>query len=332
MPLAKFPTNIPLWALHHGIRLLADRHLNGRLAVLIYHRVRSDTDPLTPYDMKAEQFDWEMRLLRNYFNVLPLGDALAAMANGTLPERAVSITFDDGYTDQVKVALPILRKYGHHATFFIPTGYLSGGCMWNDLVIETIRYHNGSELDLSALNLAHYSTVSVPDKRETIAHLVMSIKHFHPEKRMHALKYLKTLIGFDVATDLMMGEDMVKLLVDAGMEVGSHTMMHPILTSVTDEEASNEITESKRILEGITGRPVRYFAYPNGKPYEDYMPEHMEIVRQAGFEAAFSTAKGVATSESDICQLPRFTPWDDRADRFLLRLMGNYTETEPLIV
>lgn len=324
--------DIHLWSMSKAIKYIARNRLSDRFAILIYHRVRNETDPLTPYDMKAEQFDWEMRLLRQYFNVLPLSEAIDALNNHTLPERAVCITFDDGYTDQVEVALPILKKYGHPAAFFIPTGYLNSGCMWNDVVTETIRFYYGGELDLAELNLGIHKTSTLDQKREVIARLLVTIKHFHPEKRKEVLDHMRTVIGFDVATDLMMGEDKIRLLSNAGMEIGSHTKMHPILTSLSDDEAANEISESKYILEDIISKPVRYFAYPNGKPYEDYMPEHVEIVREAGFEAALSTAKGVATTESDRFQLPRFTPWDDKPTKFMLRMISNYTETEPLAV
>ncbi len=328
----KWCFDIPLWSMNQAIKYIAGSRLSNRLAILIYHRVRNDADPLTPYDMKAEQFDWEMRLLHQYFNVLPLGEAVSALESHTLPDRAICITFDDGYADQVEVALPILKKYDHSAAFFIPTGYLNGGCMWNDMVTETIRFYRGRELDLTKLNLGLHKISTVTEKRETIARLLGIIKHFHPDSRKRILDYMKTLIGFDVAKNLMMSAGSIQLLSNAGMEIGCHTKMHPILTSLSDEEADTEIRASKQMLEEIIGKPVRYFAYPNGKPYEDYMPEHVEMVKQAGFEAALSTAKGVSTTESDIFQLPRFTPWDNNHAKFMLRLMSNYTETEPLVV
>lgn len=328
----KFHSGIPLWSMNKAINFFSSKRMPDRLSILIYHRVRSDNDPLTPYDMKAEQFEWQMHLLKKYFNVLSLSDALSALKNKTLPERAICITFDDGYTDQVDVALPILKKYGHPAAFFIPTGYLNGGCMWNDLVTETIRFYQGCDLDLTMFSLGVHKTATVVQKRETIARLLATIKHFHPEKREQVLGYMKTIIGFDVATDLMMGADKVRLLSNAGMEIGSHTKMHPILTSLSDDEALEEVSGSKKILEELIKKPVRYFAYPNGKPYEDYMQEHVDICCKAGFEAALSTAKGVATIDSDLFQLPRFTPWDTTPLKFMARLVSNYSEIEPLVV
>jgi hypothetical protein len=72
---------------------------------------------------------------------------------------------------------------------------------------------------------------------------------------------------------------------------------------------------------------VRLFAYPNGKPGRDYSREHVDMVRELGFEAAVSTAWGVGHAASDPYQLPRFTPWDKTPGRFALRLLHNTFRT-----
>jgi peptidoglycan/xylan/chitin deacetylase (PgdA/CDA1 family) len=103
---------------------------------------------------------------------------------------------------------------------------------------------------------------------------------------------------------------------------------HPILARLEPDSASSEIRDSRSRLEAITGAPVTLFAYPNGKPGLDYLREHVGMVRELGFEAAVSTARGVAHSTSDPFQLPRFTPWDRTPGRFLLRLIQNTFRTE----
>ena len=73
----------------------------------------------------------------------------------------------------------------------------------------------------------------------------------------------------------------------------------------------------------ITGRSIRLFAYPNGKPGSDYLSEHAALVRRLGFDAALATTPGVSTSDSDPFQLPRFTPWDLSDSRFVWRAVAN---------
>ena len=125
----------------------------GRLLILIYHRVRPQPDPMFPGEVDAHRFDRQMALLRRHCHPLPLRAAIAGLAEGSLPARAVAVTFDDGYADNASVALPILGRHGIPATFFITAGYLDGGRMWNDSIIETIRRATATSLDLTDLGL-----------------------------------------------------------------------------------------------------------------------------------------------------------------------------------
>ena len=119
----------------------------------------------------------------------------------------------------------------------------------------------------------------------------------------------------------------IKRLRDEGMEIGGHTVNHPILTGLREQEARAEIVNGKRRLEEITGAPVTLFAYPNGKPGRDYGPREVELVREAGFTAAVSTIGGVANRDSDIFQLPRFNPWDRSPRRLGVRLLLSCTRS-----
>ena len=105
------------------------------------------------------------------------------------------------------------------------------------------------------------------------------------------------------------------------MEIGAHTMTHPILRALTEQAAAAEIGGSRAALEAITGKPVRAFAYPNGRPGDDYTERDRNLVASLGFDFASSTRWGAATRESDVYQLPRFTPWDRTPARWLARLL-----------
>jgi peptidoglycan/xylan/chitin deacetylase (PgdA/CDA1 family) len=118
----------------------------------------------------------------------------------------------------------------------------------------------------------------------------------------------------------------VQSLHKAGMEIGGHTVHHPILASIPADEARREIAEGKAALEAMTGAPLRLFAYPNGKPHEDYLAEHVAMAREFGFEGAVSTSWGARKENADVFQLPRFTPWDKGRLRFALRLARNLSQ------
>jgi peptidoglycan/xylan/chitin deacetylase (PgdA/CDA1 family) len=113
------------------------------------------------------------------------------------------------------------------------------------------------------------------------------------------------------------------------MEIGAHTINHPILATLDEKEARAEIVGGKRRLEDITGAPVSLFAFPNGKPGRDYGPRDVDLVKKAGFAAAVSTISGVANRSSDLFQLPRFGPWDRNPRRLGVRLLLNCARSAP---
>ena len=129
-----------------------------------------------------------------------------------------------------------------------------------------------------------------------------------------------------------MRPEQVRGLRALGMDVGAHTVTHPILTRLSPDTARAEMHDSKQELERILGEPVRLFAYPNGVPEQDYAVEHAKMARECGFDAAVSTAWGAASMRSDRFQLPRFTPWDRARWRYGARLLANFNRTEQTAV
>ena len=123
--------------------------------------------------------------------------------------------------------------------------------------------------------------------------------------------------------DLMMTSNQVKALRSAGMQIGAHTITHPILARLAPDEVKAEIEGSKLHLEQLLGERISLFAYPNGKPGEDYSPQNTDLVRSMDFDAAVCTERGASAVGDDPFQIRRFTPWDRTRLRFGLRLLGN---------
>lgn len=294
-----------------------------RLSVLAYHRVLPERDRFLSDVPSAAEFEHRMRWVKANFDVLALGEAVRALREDRLPKRALSITFDDGYADNYRVALPILVRLRLAATFFVATGFLDGGCMFNDVVIEAARGARSGELELVDLGLGRHALGSDEQRCRAIGRILACLKYFEPERRRRAAHEIARRTGGRVPTDLMMTTAQVRALHAAGMEVGAHTVNHPILAEIPLPQARNEMEASRARLEQITGAPVRLFAYPNGSPGRDYHAEHAALARDLGFDAAVSAAWGAARAGDDLYQIPRFTPWD-RADwRFGLRMAHN---------
>ncbi|MCG5535556.1 polysaccharide deacetylase family protein [Ectothiorhodospira mobilis] len=310
--------------------LLAPGGRRARLSILIYHRVRPEPDPMLPGDPDAATFRWQMETVSGLFRVLPLAEAAARLQRGSLPPRAACITFDDGYADNHDVALPILQSLGLPATFFVATGFLDGGMMFNDRILETIRRLSPGLQDLGFLGLGMREIPVEMEARHALAmEAIRAVKHLSGEERSQRAAALQALSPSPLPRDLMMTTAQVRALDAAGMEIGGHTHTHPILARLPGPAAKEEIARGKAILESMLGHRIRVFAYPNGKPGKDYGLEHVGMVRDCGFDAAVATAWGVSTASRDPFQLARFTPWDTTPIPFALRLGRNLLRNSP---
>jgi peptidoglycan/xylan/chitin deacetylase (PgdA/CDA1 family) len=300
-----------------------------KLSILIFHRVLPETDPLFPEEPDARRFDQVMGWVKNWFNVMPLDAAVDALKKRNLPARAMAITFDDGYTDNRTTALPILKRHGLSATFFIATGYMNGGLMWNDKVIESIRKSKTKSLELDGIKpfedsgLNSLPIMSFFEKHNAIQRIVGQIKDLPATEREAASQLIADQCGADLPDDLMMTTGQIINMQRAGMLIGAHTVTHPILAKLGKLDVRKEISGSKQFLESILEEEVNLFAYPNGRPDLDFQTKDAAIVKELGFKAAVSTAWGVARTDSDLMQLPRFTPWDKTRLFFGARLIKN---------
>jgi peptidoglycan/xylan/chitin deacetylase (PgdA/CDA1 family) len=301
----------------------------AKLSILIFHRVLAQPDPLFPGEQGVRRFDEILCWMARWFQVIPLDQAVSQLAAGTLPARAAAITFDDGYADNATEALPVLKKHGMAATFFVATSFLDGGRMWNDSVIETIRAHPGNMIDLRDIGLGVHSLESSQQRRAAIDHLLGKIKYLEPQKRHETVLAVGKIAGNLLPRDLMMTSDQVRQLHREGMQIGAHTCSHPILASLTDEEAHSEIRLGKVALESLVGEQVTLFAYPNGRPGKDYLAKHALMAKQVGFAAAVTTAPGVSSGQTDPFQLPRFSPWDKTSLRYGVRMLSNLRLNQP---
>ncbi|MCX7240976.1 MAG: polysaccharide deacetylase family protein [Burkholderiales bacterium] len=301
----------------------------ARLSVLIFHRVLPEVDPLFPSEPDVRRFDQIVGWVSRWFEVLPLETALRQLHDGALPARAAAITFDDGYADNATHALPILLRHGVSATFFVATGFADGSCMWNDVIIDAIRRTTQPALDLHTLGVGRLVLTTLAQRRAAIDTLLAHIKYLAPAQRQSALAQVAEQAAVALPSDLMMHTAQWKTLRNAGMQIGAHTVSHPILERISDDEAQREIATSKRTLEAELDVAVNLFAYPNGKSGKDFAQRHVQMVRAAGFTGAVSTDAGVATPLCDPHQVPRFTPWDRQRSRFALRMLANLRHPAP---
>ena len=318
------PNRMTLPLIRSLLTILSPAGRGARLSILIFHRVLGRPNLLFPGEPDVHRFEQICSFLKASCNILPLAEAVERLQASSLPARAACITFDDGYADNYRHALPILDRHGLHATFFIATGFLDGGRMWNDTLIEAIRATEFEAIELGGLGFGNIATQSIDDKRAALATLIPALKHREPTSRDEAVATIAARCGpVTLPSDLMMTSTEIRALHEAGMGIGAHTANHPILARCEQTAARHEISEGRAMLESLLDERIGLFAYPNGKVGADYTQEHVDMVQELGFDAAVSTNAGASGHGNDPFQLSRFTPWDREAWRFGLRLARN---------
>ena len=151
------------------------------------------------------------------------------------------------------------------------------------------------------------------------------IRHLNrPTRSLHPSADCLRGAGYQIENHIMMTDEQLVKLYQAGMEIGGHTVTHPILRGSSEKTVIHELKGNKKFLENLLNTTIQYFAYPNGKPETDYSQEQVFLVKNQGYMAAVSTQKGVVRKDTDLYQLPRFTPWDKQPHKFVLRMIMTY--------
>ena len=291
--------------------------------MLYFHRVLAERDPLFPDEPTADEFDTMMGWVQKQFTVIPLAEGVQRLINGSLPPAAAAITFDDGYRDNLEVAAPILKRRNLPATLFVASGFVDGGIMFNDMVIEAIRRTSMPVLELAELGIAPLPLGSWVERRDAVSRLLPAIKHLPAPRRGEVVASLGVRAQVTLPDDLMMTKKQLRDFAGLGFEIGAHTENHPILAVLPDDHAYREITRGREQLEDMIDKRVGLFAYPNGRWGKDFDERHVAMAKACGFDAAFSTEPGVCCKRCDLWSLPRFTPWDRTSMRFHLRMLSN---------
>ena len=287
--------------------LVRRRLTRSQVAILLYHQVSPEDNPLVTSNVTPEDFEKEVAFLHKVADIMPLDVLAEKLRRGQpIPARTVCITFDDGFKDNYKYAYPILRKYSTPATIFLTTGYIeSSDTFWDTKVRFAILNTNIERFTIDGLG--HYYMQSTSDRFQVINSIVANLCDLpNIEKDILLRKLLEELqveipIGFGDDISLTWRE--ILEMSNNGVSFGAHTVTHPILTNVSLEEAKNEITISKKVIEENLRIPCTLFAYPSGR----FSKEIVRIVREAGFTCAVTTIPRWIINNAELFLLGRLS-------------------------
>jgi peptidoglycan/xylan/chitin deacetylase (PgdA/CDA1 family) len=301
---------------------LPSKRARRNLQILTYHRVNDEGDIYFPAT-RVGVFDRQMRYLSKNFNVLPLEEAVERMANSNLGENAVIVTLDDGYRDNFMNAFPILKKYGLPATIFLASGVIgNGGLLWHDRVFSAFRSTRTPVMEDPAGSGKVYSLHN-PEERIVALRATLRWLRTLPETgRQAAIFALEEALetGDQGAEEaIMLRWEEIRLMQSHRVTFGSHTQTHPILSTLPEQTAREEICHSKEIIERKIGVPVKAFAYPHGTE-NDFDETSIGILKDAGFTCAVTTMFGTNASGDDLFRLKRGNPWEESLPVFAAKM------------
>ena len=272
--------------------------------ILYYHRVNDEGHPFfggTP--MKT--FSLQMEQIHRYFNVLPLEELVERMDRRDVPDRAVAITFDDGYKDNFTNAFPVLEQLGLPATIFLTTGAIgSGEWLWHDQVFGAFHGTNVNEVIIEG---RLYLLRTLGEKKTALNALLQLLRQLYPAERDKLIQ--NVIAQLDLGDQLYFESDKlswdeVKLMSKNKITFGAHTVTHPILSCMSLEAASQEIMDSKRAIEQQIDSPVRLFAYPNGSR-KDFNQSIKDFLQAQEFLCAVTTIWGTNDRGTNLFELKR---------------------------
>lgn len=313
--------------------------------ILLYHRVTDLSSDPWQLCVSPSNFEQQMQVLREACSPVALHELSSLLGGKRSPRSPVVVTFDDGYADNLNQAMPKLKQFEIPATFFLTTGWLSWQreFWWDELdrlllqpgrLPEIMRLTIDEKSDVCCLGEAANYTAEDADHHHRWCTLEQppTLRHYtyyEVWKRLYPLPSQKRQSVLDEIVEWadaevverpthrrLSKEEAIALSRNRLVEIGAHTVNHPVLPTLSPAAQKREVELSKTALEELLDRAVTSFAYPHG----DYSEETIGLVQQAGFSRACTSRPDLVLQQHDPFQLPRFHVGDWDGDEFAKRI------------
>ncbi len=292
--------------------------------VLLYHRIAAPSEDPWQIAVSEQTFDRHLGFLASEYTLLPLAELVDAARRRRLPERALAISFDDGYADNLVRGLPLLEKHGIPATFYIATGYMREPreYWWDELMDAMVGEGPRPprlELELGGERIA-VGTETLDERRRALLEVL------HPALRASAPPLLELGLGRicewaglsagsapvgtseDPLRRPMTPEELASFAASEVVELGAHTANHPSMTSLSRAATFEEVTASRAYLTELLGAPPTSFSYPFG----DNNRTARSVVARSGFDHAVAVRGDIpVTAGARWFEIPRLVAIDE---------------------
>jgi peptidoglycan/xylan/chitin deacetylase (PgdA/CDA1 family) len=283
------------------------------LWILRYHSVSDYRDQnfryLTPsVAVSPAVFESHIAFLSTNYQIISLDDVCAWISGAiSFTRPAVAITFDDGYRDNYRYAYPILKKYGATATFYVVTDAIGNAYpLWTSALRDLVYRTGQRHVTLYSIASQRIDLSDKAAKKQTIQTIGRIMRCADKKTRDVIVREMRDKLisekdGF--LDEVMMSWDELREMKRGGMCIGSHTMSHPLLPAISQQEAAIEIAGSKAKIEQELDAPAVHFSYPNPGEGVHVNEPVKTLVRHAGYLTARTSSKGSVCKDSDLLAL-----------------------------
>jgi peptidoglycan/xylan/chitin deacetylase (PgdA/CDA1 family) len=291
------------------------RPMTRRLSILNYHRVYRDAvsnekfNPNLALSVSHQDFDSQLAFIKRVGKFVTLEEAVSIYSRGQERSRGgVAITFDDGFRDNMTVALPIAEKYEAPIAIFITSGFIDRAAdLWWEEHTFIINRLERLYLQLSGDTL-RWELSTLEDKNRAASDLRSLFKGMDLTRQKEAMQQLRSQCSerYSYDSEMLSWDEVQKLAAHPLVTLGVHTVNHPVLSRLTPEEVVCELQQSRERLQSKIGVRLEYFAYPMGQSaYASY--REFQITEQCQFKAAFTAGPSEKLSEGSerLFQIPR---------------------------
>lgn len=302
---------------HSGTYRYARRSHRDHAVILTYHGVlqRGSDSYVNRNCVDGAMFEQQMRWMKKHYTLMPLSELVALLRAGrALPPYAAAVTFDDGFRNNYENAFPILVKCNVPATIFLTTDYIGSesGMLWTERVDALIFSATSRRLCLQMNGMSGEFDITTTQGKETASDRMRRfLKSLNPEERERHIASLERQVERKVdylkearERYAFLNWDEVRKMAAYGIEFGSHTRSHAILSTLTPEKLRNELENSKTAIEHALDRPCELFSYPNGTA-KDFTPRDQEELAALGYRAALTQINGFNAPGDNVYALRR---------------------------
>ena len=298
----------------------------GKGAILMYHRVLPDEQIKEDLDIglaiSCSNFEKQIKMLKSKYKIYSMDEFIDNLKKGK-NEFILTITFDDGYKDNLLHALPVLEKFEVPAIIYITTNFLKQNVdLWWYELMETIQNRSTISFNYEKQNF-DFILKNQKQKFSAYNNLRKTFLKLRIDKQIELLKIITGTKKRKNYSKICLNQEEVKILDNNNLiTIGSHGHNHLNFKILSNEEIQYEINKSLEVLEGLLNHKIKHFCYPYGGKNQASVREY-NIIEKANFDSAV-TGRVYPIKHYNPFSLPRIYVGKNICDKALLNHLSGF--------